>query len=217
MTVTYVSCNTRFMSERREELIEKALDYFLEHGVAGLSLRPLAGRIGTSARLLVYHFGSKDGLIAAVMDELRARIQRSFARLSVASAARKRRGAMQAFWAWTIRPENVRRMRLLFEVQVLAIQDPARYAHYLEGTSSSWLDLIEASLPSSKANRAVATLCAAVIDGLLLEYLSTGDRRRTTDALTLFSELLAAKTRPAGRPHAASAAAARHREVSGER
>jgi len=215
------------MSERREELIEKALDYFLEHGVAGLSLRPLAGKIGTSARLLVYHFGSKDGLIAAVVDELRARIQRSFARLSAASAARKRRGAMKAFWAWTIRPENVRRLQLLFEVQMLAIRDPARYARYLEGTSSSWLDLIEASLPPSKASRASATLCAAVIDGLLLEYLSTRDRRRTTDALALFSELLAAKTRPAGRPQAASAAAARHgsgtratarhREVSGER
>ena len=215
------------MSERREELIEKALDYFLEHGVAGLSLRPLAGKIGTSARLLVYHFGSKDGLIAAVMDKLRARIQRSFARLSAASAARKRRGAMKAFWAWTIRPENVRHLQLLFEVQVLAIRDPARYVRYLKGTSSSLLDLIEASLPPSKASRAGATLCAAVIDGLLLEYLSTRDRRRTTDALALFSELLAAKTRPAGRPQAASAAAARHgsgtratarhREVSGER
>jgi len=42
-------------------------------------------------------------------------------------------------------------------------------------------------LPKSKSNRAVATLCAAVIDGLLLEYLSTGDRRRTTGALDLFS------------------------------
>ena len=177
------------MSERREELIEKALDYFLKHGLAGLSLRPLAGKIGTSARLLVYHFGSKDGLIAAVMDEVQARAQRSFA-ASAAQAPKTRKGLMRAFWTWITHPSNVPTMRLLFEVQALALQNPAVYARYLKGTSSSWLELIEASLPPSKSNRAIATLCAAVIDGLLLEYLSTGDLRRTTSALDHFSALM---------------------------
>jgi hypothetical protein len=81
-------------------------------------------------------------------------------------------------------------MRLLFEVQALALQNPAAYARYLKGTSSSWLELIEGSLPPGKSNRAIATLCAAVIDGLLLEYLSTGDLRRTTKALDHFATLM---------------------------
>jgi AcrR family transcriptional regulator len=189
------------MSERREELIAKALDYFLEHGLAGLSLRPLAGQIGTSARLLVYHFGSKDGLITAVMDEVRTRTQKSFA----ASAARAERatsrgiakGAMGTFWAWITHPANIPHLRLLFEVQILALQNPDMYAHYLEGGSSSWLELIEDSLPPSRENHVLATLCAAVIDGLLLEYLSTGDRRRTTKALDLFSRLIQGQARDA--------------------
>jgi len=185
------------MSERREELIAKSLDYFLKHGLAGLSLRPLAGQIGTSARLLVYHFGSKDGLIAAVMDEVRARTQKSFAASAAISAKRIRNGVMLSFWAWITYPVNVPYMRLLFEVQVLALQNPAVYARYLEGASSSWLELIESSLPPSKSSRATATLCAAVIDGLLLEYLSTGDRRRTTSALDLFGELMQGRTRKA--------------------
>jgi AcrR family transcriptional regulator len=178
------------MSERRQELIEKALDYFLKHGLAGLSLRPLAGQIGSSARLLVYHFGSKDGLIAAVMDALRARMQTSFTASAAASAKGVRGGVMRRFWTWIVHPANAPYMRLLFEVQALALQNPAVYARYLEGTSSSWLELIEGSLPPSKSRRAKATLCAAVIDGLLLEYLSTGDRRRTTGALELFVELM---------------------------
>ena len=185
------------MRDRREELIEKSLDYMLEHGVAGLTLRPLAGKIGTSARLLVYHFGSKDGLITAVMDEVRARIQKSFADVLAGPGKRRGKGEMHAFWAWTIHPANLKSMRLLFEVQVLAMQDPAKYARYLEGTSSSWLEVIEASLPPSKDNRAIATLCAAVIDGLLLEYMSTGDARRTTRALDFFTRLLAEKAREA--------------------
>ncbi len=182
------------MSERREELIDKALGYFLKHGVAGLSLRPLAGQIGSSARLLVYHFGSKDGLIAAVMDEVRARMQKSFAASAVHTARRGRNGVMRSFWAWITHPTNLPYMRLLFEVQGLALQNPGAYARYLEGTSSSWLDLIERSLPPSRANRSVATLCAAVIDGLLLEYLSTGDRRRTTSALELFGTMMRGRT-----------------------
>jgi AcrR family transcriptional regulator len=185
------------MRGRREDLIEKSLNYMLEHGVAGLTLRPLAGKIGTSARLLVYHFGSKDGLITAVMDEVRARIQRSFADVLAGPCNRRGKGEMHAFWAWTIHPANLRSMRLLFEVQVLAIQDPAKYARYLEGTSSSWLEVIEASLPPSKNNRAIATLCAAVIDGLLLEYMSTGDAWRTTKALNLFTRLMAEKVQEA--------------------
>jgi len=52
------------------------------------------------------------------------------------------------------------------------------------------LELIEAALPPSRRTPALATLCGAVIDGLLLELLSTGDRRRTTDAITLFGALL---------------------------
>jgi AcrR family transcriptional regulator len=178
------------MSERRDELIRRSLDYFLKNGVAGLSLRPLAAEIGTSARLLVYHFGSKEGLIAAVMSEVRARIQDSFTGLMNYPDTRLDKRIMHAFWTWTIHPENVGHLRLLFEVQVLAIQNPARYARYIEDASSSWLELIEASLPPGKEKRIVATLCAAVIDGLLLEFLSTGDDRRTTKALELFDRIM---------------------------
>ena len=104
---------------------------------------------------------------------------------------------MRSFWAWITHPANVPAMRLLFEVQVLALQNPRVYARYLEGTSSTWLKLIERSLPPSRAKRSVATLCGAVMDGLLLEYLSTGDRRRTTGALELFGTLLRGRMRRA--------------------
>ena len=53
---------------RRDELAEAACDYALEHGVIGLSLRPLAAAIGTSDRMLVYHFGSRDALIAEILE-----------------------------------------------------------------------------------------------------------------------------------------------------
>ncbi len=189
LTVTVVSCNVRFM-ERKDELRVKALDYCLAHGVAGLSLRPLALKIGTSARLLIYHFGSRDGLIGEVMNEAHRRVQRSFEELIRRPGFKS---PLRTFWDWTTDRRNAPYLRLIFEVQVLALQNPTAYARYLAGTSSSWLTVIEAALPSSGDRRARATLCAAIIDGLLLEFLSTGDLERTTSALDIFDSMLRAR------------------------
>lgn len=54
----------------REALLEKAIAYFAAHGVGDTSLRTLAAGIGTSHRMLNYHFGSRDGLLAAVVDAM---------------------------------------------------------------------------------------------------------------------------------------------------
>jgi AcrR family transcriptional regulator len=180
------SCTIRFMS-RKDELRDKALDYFLEHGLAELSLRPLADEIGTSSRLLIYHFESKEKLITSVMEEARARTQRSFAELIEQS---NNDADLRVFWEWVTDAKNVGYARLLFEVQVLALRKPDTYARYLEDASVSWLDVIESRIPKSPQSRAIATLCSAVIDGLLLDYMSTGDLGRTTDALSLFEALL---------------------------
>jgi AcrR family transcriptional regulator len=52
---------------RREELLDLVTDHVLEHGLIGLTLRPLAAAIGTSDRMLIYHFGNRDALVSAVV------------------------------------------------------------------------------------------------------------------------------------------------------
>ncbi len=54
---------------RRDELLQLVTEYVLEHGLIGLSLRPMAAALNTSDRMLLYHFGSKDTLVAAVISE----------------------------------------------------------------------------------------------------------------------------------------------------
>ncbi|ABC63752.1 transcriptional regulator, TetR family protein [Erythrobacter litoralis HTCC2594] len=54
----------------RETLLPAMAAHVLEHGLVGLSLRPLAKAAGTSDRMLIYHFGSKDALVAALLDHL---------------------------------------------------------------------------------------------------------------------------------------------------
>jgi AcrR family transcriptional regulator len=189
------SCTVRFM-ERKDELIAKALDYFLAHGVADLSLRPLAEQIGSSSRLLIYHFGTKDELITTVMDEARLRIQQS---LETMMRDGGNANGMMSFWNWSVDPQNSPYIRLFFEVQMLALQNPAAYARYVERNASSWQTLIENALPPSPERPAVATLCGAVMDGLMLEFLASGDLSRTTQALEIFSSMLKQRLAPRGR------------------
>jgi AcrR family transcriptional regulator len=173
-----------------EDLLQKCLAYFLKHGVANLSLRPLAAAAGTSARMLLHHFGSKERLIATVMDRVRSRLQISFESAVLAQSHADCAEVMLAFWKLTTSRKYRPYLKLLFEVQILAIQNPTRYAQYLSDTSASWVRVIERTLPSGTRRQVTATLATAVLDGLMLEYLSTGDLRRTSQAVKLFLELL---------------------------
>lgn len=173
---------------RRDELLRKCRRYFLAHGVANVSLRPLAEAVGTSARMLAYHFGSKEGLIAAVMDDVRAELQASF---EAGARGAPQAHPLRAFWQSLTRRRNLPTLRLLFEVQILALQNPSRYGRYLADTSGSWLTVIEGALPAAQRQSPLPTLYVAVVDGLLVEYLSSGDLRRTTAALERFLALLA--------------------------
>src|ERR1041384_5590891 len=171
----------------RDRLLQDCLAYFLREGVANLSLRPLAAAVGTSARMLLHYFGSKEALIAEVMGQVQTRLQDAFKELLTRQSAEPPRNPLPRFWKVLSRKENQSSLRLLFEIQMLALQNPRRYRRYLTRTSVTWRGLIQQALPAKQKNSVNATLHNAVIDGLLLELLSTGDLRRTSRALLLFS------------------------------
>lgn len=72
--------------DRRQELVEQAAEHVLEHGLIGLTLRPLAAALGTSDRMLIYHFGSRDALVAEVVVEITARASAILAHLTPAES-----------------------------------------------------------------------------------------------------------------------------------
>jgi AcrR family transcriptional regulator len=90
-------------SPRRQELLERAYQYALKHGLADLSLRPLAAAIGSSPRVLLFLFGSKDGLIRALLARARAD---ELAYLEQARISQKADLAdtVRVTWQWSNRP-----------------------------------------------------------------------------------------------------------------
>jgi AcrR family transcriptional regulator len=179
------------MQNRKEVLVESIVTYLLEHGLADLSLRPLAAATGTSARLLIYHFESKEGLLAEVLETMQTQLRRSFSRLlEQQSANRQPQLPLKLLWRWAIAQRNYPRLKLLYELQILAIQNPAAYAQYLQRNAAHWSELILVMLPAPARDPGFATLCSAVFDGLFLEYMSTGDRKRTTQAIDRFIRIV---------------------------
>jgi AcrR family transcriptional regulator len=147
--------------------------------------------------MLLHYFGSKEALIAEVMELVQLRLQATFQELLDRSDHKAGRHFLLDFWAALAARANRPFLRLLFEVQMLALQNPKRYRRYLTRTSTSWRRLIEQALPSREKDAGAATtLYNSVIDGLLLELLSTGDMARTSRALKLFATRCAPQARP---------------------
>lgn len=80
---------------RREELLDRVTDHVLAHGLIGLTLRPLAAAIGTSDRMLIYHFGSRDALVSEVVAHATARATVAVEALPAAPSVR---AAVNSLW-----------------------------------------------------------------------------------------------------------------------
>jgi AcrR family transcriptional regulator len=182
------------MSSRKAQLRDAALAYLLAHGVANVSLRPMAAQLGTSARILMFHFKSKEGLLQDVLQELHSRLQSSFLRMRSVESGVRRLPPLKRFWHWAIRKENFPYLRLLYEVQIVAVQNPAKYRRYLKQVSLDWQAIVFPALSESLRSQEMATLCIAVFDGLLLELMNTGERVRLTRALDHFIAMASAST-----------------------
>ncbi|MDP9218988.1 MAG: TetR/AcrR family transcriptional regulator [Actinomycetota bacterium] len=166
-------------SPRQVELLEAAYRYALEHGLTDLSLRPLAAATGTSPRVLLFLFGSKDGLVRALLARARAD------ELIAVDRIRRQRGnarqATEAIWSWLVAPEHRAVLTLWCECYARSLVDPdGAWAGFADGTVRDWLDVLDDVHGGDAIDR---TLLLAVLRGCLLDLLATGDADRTTAAV----------------------------------
>ncbi len=180
---------------RRTELLEKVVDVLLAQGISDLSLRPLAKAVGTSARLLIYHFESKEALLTDALEQVRQRIEVSLRSLAAKEGPLSLGEFLVMFWRWAMREPNQRYFRLLFEIDGLAIQNRARFpAHFWGAGFGRWRRVFETEFgQASSKEGATSTFHLAALNGLLHDFLCTGDRKRTTEALHCLIDSISVK------------------------
>jgi AcrR family transcriptional regulator len=176
--------------EARDRLLAAVVDFVAHNGVGELSLRRLAAGIGTSHRMLIYHFGSKEGLLIEVIRAVEGRQQAALAGLEV-DPANSLADTIRAMWQRLADPALWPYERLFFEMYGQALQGYPGTAPLLEGIVDGWLDLnvelaARRGVPADVA-RTHARLGLAVIRGLLLDLLATGDRAGADAAIEAFA------------------------------
>ena len=175
----------------RARLRDQAVDYVLSHGFRDLALRPLAQALKTNARMLVYHFGSREGLMREILARVR---EREDARIQAWFQAGKKPRTLSEFlrWLWQrmYAPSQQPQLRLLFELYALALRHPKDYPGVLEDPLLYWKGLTKKTSRQSKADEAKATLLLAATRGLLLDLCATGDRARVERAMRLLAQFV---------------------------
>ncbi|NBH09101.1 TetR/AcrR family transcriptional regulator [Amycolatopsis sp. SID8362] len=163
----------------RDRLLAAAIDHIAHHGGAEKSLRALAADLGTSHRMLIYHFGSKEGLLTAVAREVEARQRAALTGLDPAE-----------FWRRLTDDDLRANERLFFQLYGQALGGTPGTTGLLDGVIDDWLGPIETLLAEygvPEADRAAhARLGLAVARGLLLDLVTTGDREAVDAAMAQF-------------------------------
>jgi AcrR family transcriptional regulator len=179
----------------RDGLVRAAGHYVLEHGLADLSLRPLAEALGTSPRMLLYHFGTKEELVMAALDETRKRQAELLTAYLADQPDAEPDEVFRRLWVWLVSPEHRPFLRLFLEVYALSLQYPERFPSFAESDVRDilgWRDRIpfELDLPRDE-HRNLITLLLAAHRGLYMDLLATGDRERVDRAQQTFMQALA--------------------------
>lgn len=167
--------------ERRQELLDAVVEEFAARGIGDRSLRDVAAAVGTSHRMLLHHFGSRNELLLAIVGEVERRQMSMMGELPTEPA-----DAIAAMWADLRRPELRPFERLFFECYARGAQGEQPFAGMLPGAVDTWL----ADDAAQAVDPALMRLGLAVARGLLLDLVATDDRDGVDAAAAAFVELV---------------------------
>lgn len=175
--------------ERPGELLDGVVDYLAAQGVAELSLRPLAKAVGSSPRVLLYYFGSKEELVVKALARMRERQRVTYERMK-AFPYETPGEACRAIWRHMSVPENERLFRMSLEIFAMALRQPERFAEYLRSMIEDWLEFLAAPMIrkgyAEADARAHGTVVLAGFRGFMLDYCASQDRARVDRAVELW-------------------------------
>lgn len=178
------------MSDARDALLGRAIAHYAAHGIRDTSLRSLASAIGTSQRMLHYHFGSREDLLAAVIDAVAGSQAEQIGALF--DGAEDPWDAGRRNWAATVEGAEVYGA-LWFELSTHAMRGEPYAARLGEVMVAAQLReftrLYAARTDHAHAER-LARLTLAVGQGLVFDLLIDRDRAAAEEALETFIDLV---------------------------
>ncbi|MEU8055576.1 TetR/AcrR family transcriptional regulator [Microbispora bryophytorum] len=162
----------------KERLLDACTDHALGHGLPD-RLEPLATATGTSARMLIYHFGTRDALLRAVLGRARQRQLDTFSDLLRVRPDEPYTATLYRAWTSITGPDGQPYLQMFGQLRESAEQK--LWPNFRRTATTDWLGPLEDGLRSI-GRQDLATLVLAVIRGLLMDLDATGDTTRTDQA-----------------------------------
>ena len=168
------------VTDARTSLLERLIEEVAAHGLADRSLRDVAEGAGTSHRMVLYHFGTRAGLVRAIVTVIEARQREMMA--AAALEASDRADLIRRVWrsvsADAMRPF----VRLFFECVATAGDE----------LTDTWIEAARDASPLVEApfDPDDIRLGIAVTRGLLIDVLTTGETGPATRAIERFIDML---------------------------
>jgi AcrR family transcriptional regulator len=174
--------------QKKQELLEQCLANAIEVGVLDASINAIAQRIGTSGRMLVYHFGSKQELERQIISLLEIRLREKL--WSFQSDAPEGDTCLTetllAMWQHLTSPEMNGLLKLTMELNQRAIQGDLATQNFLEHESQQWVD----SLSALTNDRTIGLALFYLFQGAILDFLTTGNSQRGQAAITALLKII---------------------------
>lgn len=168
--------------EIRQRLLDACTDHALEHGLPD-RLGPLAAAAGTSSRMLLYHFGTRDELLREVLGQARTRQVEAFTDLIRLRADEPYPATLGRAWSVISGPQGAPYLRMFGRLHETA-GEPL-WPGFRRTATTDWLAPLEEGM-ASLGRPELATVALAVIRGLLTDLDATGDRTRVDRAFAAF-------------------------------
>jgi AcrR family transcriptional regulator len=182
----------------RQRLLDACTDYTLEHGLPD-RLEPLAGAADTSSRMLIYHFGTRDGLLREVLGQARRRQVEAFTDLLRVRPEEPYAATLSHAWSAMTGPQGQPYLRMFSRLHDTA--GVPLWPGFRRTATTDWLAPLEEGT-RSLGRPELATVVLAVIRGLLMDLDATGDAERTHQAFHDFLTTLPIVCTPARSGHA---------------
>lgn len=169
--------------EIREHLLDVCTSYALEHGLPD-RMGPLADAAGTSTRMLVYHFGTRDRLLREVLGQARQRQLEAFGEMLRLRPDEHYLDTLAGVWERLTGPEGRPYLRMFDQLHIARLHDSAGrplWPDFRRIATIDWLGPLEEGLASLQRPQ-LATVVLAMLRGLLMDLQATGDTARTAQA-----------------------------------
>jgi AcrR family transcriptional regulator len=178
----------RRQPEIRELLLAACTDYALEQGLPS-RLEPFAAAAGTSTRMLIYHFDTRDALLREVLGQARWRQRSLFGEVLRVQPDEPYVVTLARAWSTMTGPAG--RPFLALFGRLREDSEQRLWPGFKLEATTDWLAPLEEGLESI-GRPELATLVLAVIRGLIMDLEATSDAERTDRAFTDFLQTLKA-------------------------